>query len=247
MSDFILIVGLKKQLDDDDMCAQMTCCNLGDNKRQLFDARQCIVFALISVIIFLSVLLEAERVDWSQSGLRLLGWQREKLIRYGRNIEKRKPPDNNDHGITKISNRTRRSLARRPKIGTQIWKKITPTKVIVGAHLGTWAYRKYTNWAAGNGTAATANGTTIILPDADADADAAANITTSITNLKVPTNGSQIVEVMVEAPTELPVLAADAGPIKINVTVIVPANEASGDTVAAASVADTPSPGEPAS
>lgn len=42
--------------------------------------------------------------------------------------------------------KTKRSLRSRPKITRRLLKKITPTKVIIGAHVGTWAYRKYQNW-----------------------------------------------------------------------------------------------------
>lgn len=39
----------------------------------------------------------------------------------------------------------KRSFRSRPKIGSKIMRKITPTKVLIGAYAGAWAYRKYTN------------------------------------------------------------------------------------------------------
>lgn len=39
----------------------------------------------------------------------------------------------------------RRALRSRPQISRKILKKITPTKVLIGAHLGSFAYRRYAN------------------------------------------------------------------------------------------------------
>lgn len=74
--------------------------------------------------------------------------------------------------------RFKRGFRSRPKLRTKIFGKITPilkkptpTKVIIGAHLGTLAYRKYTNWTSAsktsnqsvalNGTQILANGTAL--------------------------------------------------------------------------------------
>lgn len=56
--------------------------------------------------------------------------------------------------------RIKRGFRSRPKLRGKIFskvspilKKVTPTKVIIGAHLGTMAYRKYVNWtSSSNGT-----------------------------------------------------------------------------------------------
>lgn len=61
----------------------------------------------------------------------------------------------------KTSQRYRRAL--RPKINRNIWKKVTPTRVFIGAHVGTWAYRKYVNWTSnGNKTNETSAATTML-------------------------------------------------------------------------------------
>lgn len=55
-------------------------------------------------------------------------------------------------GSTYERRRSKRSLRSRPKISRRIFKKITPTKVIIGAQVGTWAYREYRQYLNGNKT-----------------------------------------------------------------------------------------------
>lgn len=55
--------------------------------------------------------------------------------------------------------RTKRSLRSRAKLGSggrKVMRKITPTRVLVGAHVGSWAYKQYSNW-----TTTTQNGTLV--------------------------------------------------------------------------------------
>lgn len=103
------------------------------------------------------------------------------------------------------------ALGSRPKIGRKILKKITPTKVLVGAHLGSWAYRRFTNWnnstaanetlaAATNVTLATTIDTTsqllIVSPPANESTDASLRSLNGSSSLKAPrrnTNSTPVV------------------------------------------------------
>lgn len=86
--------------------------------------------------------------------------------------------------------RTKRSLRSRPKsFGRKIMRKITPTRVLVGAHLGSWAYKEYTNWTA----TAYANKTGLI------------NTNTSLTNVNA-TNGTAILVLATNSTPPLPLL-----------------------------------------
>ena len=63
--------------------------------------------------------------------------------------------------------RKRRGLRSRPKFGRKILRKITPTNVLISAHVGNWAYNQYRNWTNTTSTAANStsffNGTTTSL------------------------------------------------------------------------------------
>lgn len=69
--------------------------------------------------------------------------------------------DINAAAVANITNsaaapRSTRSLRSRPKFGRKILRKITPTRVLVGAHIGSYAYKQYQNWT---GTTTTNNAT----------------------------------------------------------------------------------------
>lgn len=58
--------------------------------------------------------------------------------------------------------RTTRSFRSRPKLGRKITRKITPTRVLIGAHLGSWAYKEYSNWTS-RANASTVNETVALI------------------------------------------------------------------------------------
>ena len=84
--------------------------------------------------------------------------------------------------------RLRRALRSRPKLGRKMIRKITPTKVLIGAHVGSWAYKQYVNWT----STAPANGT---LPAGaaglDGEAAAVAGGTTTGTTTTGVVNGTE--------------------------------------------------------
>lgn len=49
-------------------------------------------------------------------------------------------------GVAATRKREKRGLRSRPKISRKILKKITPTKVLVGGHIASYAYKQYQNW-----------------------------------------------------------------------------------------------------
>jgi hypothetical protein len=44
------------------------------------------------------------------------------------------------------THRAKRGLRSRPKLSRKIFRKITPTKVLVGGHIASYAYKQYQNW-----------------------------------------------------------------------------------------------------
>lgn len=88
----------------------------------------------------------------------------EQQVNRGRQVDGKQHQNNKLAEPTFSRRHTKRALRSRPKIGfRKLARKITTTRVLVGAHLGSWAYRKFTNSsspteaatapsAAGNGT-----------------------------------------------------------------------------------------------
>lgn len=95
--------------------------------------------------------------------------------------------------IYELRRRNKRSLRSRPRVAPRrILKKITPTKVIIGAQVGTWAYREYTQYMNGSTNAqqvGLTNGTTNISNSTATNATAlygtaAINLTNSLSKTK---------------------------------------------------------------
>jgi len=49
----------------------------------------------------------------------------------------------------RLAAKTRRSLGSRPKLGGKLARKVSLSRVVLGAQVGSWAYRRLANWTGG--------------------------------------------------------------------------------------------------
>lgn len=83
--------------------------------------------------------------------------------------------------------RHKRGLRSRPGLGRKILRKITPTKALIAAHVGSYAYRQYKNMTANSTTATSSNSSALATPLTKAPDEPAPDEPAPLTSVATPT------------------------------------------------------------